>query len=527
LLLDFAISRILLHTISMLETSEGMMPSWRGSRLKLNELLVRSTDRLLAASLALALAAHGYIGLFARYMADDYNTWRVVHARGFLNAQVHWYLDWTGRFSFSLVVSLCSLIGPRIVPFLPALLLASWVAALVWAVRQMAWPGALKSSYMEALLCAGLVIFATLKIAPDVVQSLYWQAGALSYITPLILFSFYLGLLSYSLRGATAHAARPSTLRLCSAAIVTFAAGGCSDAYVVLQTSALFLAVIVGARYAPAKLKSALRALLVAGLVGSLLALVVVALAPGNAVRQAYFPPPPGLFRILTLSALYTLGFAALSVFRQPLVFVLLLLWPFLTALKRPGRGAAAAEDAMKRAWLLVLIPIAVFALNVSCIAPALYGTSNMLPRRAQVLLSFTLVCGAAVWGRAAGEYAALALPFISQNAERLVRPGSILLLLLMLACPVASCVSTLALRERARAYAADWDRQDKELRTAKDSGVQELTVEQIGDFQSRLGLRRSELHLQTDPNFWINQAVAKYYGLRSVAAREDAANLR
>ena len=125
------------------------------------------------------------------------------------------------------------------------------------------------------------------------------------------------------------------------------------------------------------------------------------------------------------------------------------------------------------------------------------------------------------------GEYAARALPFISRNAERLVRSGSILLLLLMLACPVASCVSILALHARARAYAADWDRQDKELRAAKDSGVQELTVEQIGDFQSRLGLGRSELHLQTDPNFWINQAVAKYYGLRSVAAREAAADLR
>lgn len=527
MLLDFATSRILLHVISMLETSAGMLPSWKGARLKLNELVVRATDRLLAASFVLALAAHAYIGFFSRYMADDYNTWRVVHARGFLSAQVHCYLGWTGRFSFSLVVSVCSLIGPGIVPFLPALLLASWVAAMVWAVHWIAWPGALKFSYTETLLCAGLVIFATLKLAPDVVQSLYWQAGALSYLTPLILFSFYLGLLGYSLQGATTHEARPSALRLGSAAFVTFAAGGFSEAYVVLQTSALCLAVIVGVRYAPAKLKAALRALLVAGLVGSLCALIVVALAPGNAVRQSYFPPPPGLFRILTLSTLYALGFGALSVFRQPLVFVLLLLWPFLTALKRPGRGAAADERGLRRAWLLVLVPIVVFALNISCIAPALYGTSAMLPRRAQVLLSFTLVCGAVVWSRAAGEYAVVALPFISRNAERLARLGSILMLILMLACPVASCVSTFALRARARAYAAAWDRQDKELRTAKDGGVQELTVEQIGDFQSRLGLGRSELHLRTDPNFWINQAVAKYYGFRSIAAREETVNLR
>ncbi|MFL6207441.1 MAG: DUF6056 family protein [Pyrinomonadaceae bacterium] len=494
--------------------------------MKLNELVVRSIDRLLAAALGLALATHGYIGLFSRYMADDYNTWRAVHTRGLLGAQAHWYLDWTGRFSFSLVVSLCSLIGPGIVPFLPALLLALWVAALVWALRQTAWPGARKSSYTETLLYAGLVIFATLRIAPDVVQSLYWQAGALSYITPLVLFAFYAGIVSRSLGRATAHDARPSVLSLCAAAAVTFAAGGFSDAYVVLQTTALFLAVIVSARYAPTKLKSALRALLVAGLVGSLLALIVVALAPGNAVRQSYFPPPPGLFRIFTLSALYALGFGALSILRQPLVFILLLLWPFLTALNRSGHCADVAEG-RRRAWLLVLVPVIVFVLDMSCIAPALYGMSTMLPRRAQVLLSFTLVCGTVVWGRTAGKYAAGSLPFISRHAERVVRAGSMLLLLIMLACPVASGVFTLALRARARAYAADWDRQDQELRTAKDSGVQELSVEQIGDLQSRLGLGRSELHLRTDPNFWINQAVAKYYGLRSVTAREDIVTSR
>lgn len=33
-----------------------------------------------------------------------------------------------------------------------------------------------------------------------------------------------------------------------------------------------------------------------------------------------------------------------------------------------------------------------------------------------------------------------------------------------------------------------------------------------------------SDLHLRTDPAFWINEAVATYYGLRSVRASEDVA---
>src|SRR2546421_13129396 len=101
------------------------------------ELFIRSTERLLAASLVLALAAYGYIGFFSRYMADDYTTRRAVNSLGLLGAQTYWYMNWTGRFSFTFAVSLLGLIGPRVVQFLPALLLASWCAATVWAVHQL------------------------------------------------------------------------------------------------------------------------------------------------------------------------------------------------------------------------------------------------------------------------------------------------------------------------------------------------------------------------------------------------------
>ena len=490
------------------------------------ELFVRSTERLLAASFVMALAAYSYVGFFTRYMADDYTTRRTVDLLGLLGAQTHWYFGWTGRFSFSFVISLLGLTGPRVVQFLPALLLASWCAATVWAVHQLRRLGSLKPSYTESLLFAALVIFATIETAPNVAQSLYWQTGALTYITPLVLLSFYAGLFGHGLRRAESKGVRPSVLSLCGSAAVTFVAGGFSDAYVVLQTSGLLIAFAACERYAHAGLKSAMRALLLAGLVGSLLALAVVVLAPGNAIRQSYFPHPPGMFRILGLSSLYSLAFAARAVFKHPLVFALLLLLPFLTAFKDSARRDAPDEGGRRRAGLFVLVPFIVFALEVCCIAPAFYGMSVMLPERARVLLSFTLVCGAVVWGCAAGEFCLDAWPFVGRNTERVVRAGSFLLLALMFICPVASCISTFTLRERARAYAADWDRQDEELRAAKEGGVRELTVEQIGDFQSRLGLGRSDLHLRADPNFWINKTVAKYYGLDSVAAREDAVGL-
>jgi hypothetical protein len=492
--------------------------------LNLNELVVRWTDRLLAASFILALAAYGYVGFFSRYMADDYSFRTTVNSRGLLGAQTHWYMTWSGRFSFIFVADLCSSMGPRFVPFLPALLLATWIAVMTWSIHRMDWLGSPKTSYVQSLLFAGLIILATLKTAPNIVQSLFWQDSALNYVPPLIILTFYVGFISSRLRAADARAARPSALSLCGSAVFMFIAGGFSEAYLVLQTSALILAILAGWRYAPDGLKPVLRALLFAGLVGSLLALMVVVSAPGNSVRLAYFPPAPGLFQILKLASAHSCWFIAKAIFHHPFVFAAAVLLPFLIALRRCASGghSDANEGRRHRAELLVLLPAAVLFLSMCCTASAFYGMSVMLPARSQVLLSFTLVCGTVVWGHSAGTHCRVALPFISQNVGRVALFGPTLAPILMITLPVASCASTFGLRARARAYAADWDRQDEEMRAAKNRGARELTVEQIGDFQSRLGLGNSDLHLRTDRNFWINQAVAKYYGIDSVAARQD-----
>jgi hypothetical protein len=496
----------------------------KGHGLKFNELIelvVRWTDRLLAASFILALAAYGYVGFFSRYMADDYGFWTTVNSHGLVGAQVRWYVAWSGRFSFLFVADLCSLLGPRFAQFLPALLLAIWVAGMTWSIRRMARRDSPKTSYVQSLLFAGLVILATLKTAPNVVQSLFWQDSALNYVPPLILLTLYVGFISSRLRAADARAARPSALSLCGSALFMFIAGGFSEAYLVLQTSGLILAIIAGWRYAPDRLKPVLRALLIAGLVGSLLALVVVVLAPGNRVRLAFFPPAPGPFQILKLASIHSCWFIAKAIFHHPFVLAVAVLLPFLIAFRRraPGHHHDANESWRYRAELLVLLPAAVLLLSMCCTASAFYGMSVMLPERSQVLLSFTLVCGTVVWGHSAGTHCRVASPFIGR---RVVLFGSTLALIAMITLPVASGASIFGLRSRARAYAADWDRQDEDIRAAKNGGARELTVEQIGDFQSRLGLGNSDLHLRTDRDFWINRAVAKYYGIDSIAASQE-----
>src|ERR671917_175383 len=82
------------------------------------------------------LLAHAYVGLFTRYMADDYCTAAALRQAGLLAMQKALYVGWSGRFSFTLAAGLVETLGAGVVPYLPALVLAAWVAALVWAASQ-------------------------------------------------------------------------------------------------------------------------------------------------------------------------------------------------------------------------------------------------------------------------------------------------------------------------------------------------------------------------------------------------------
>src|SRR5256885_9236639 len=49
-------------------------------------------------------------------------------------AQVHWYTVYSPRYAFTFLVNLTELAGPPIVPFLPPLAIAGWLAALTWSL---------------------------------------------------------------------------------------------------------------------------------------------------------------------------------------------------------------------------------------------------------------------------------------------------------------------------------------------------------------------------------------------------------
>ena len=479
----------------------------------------RVIDWLLALSFALALSAYAYLGSYSRYMADDYTALTAVRMHGFLGVQITWYRAWTGRFAFTFVNSLVALLGPVTPRLMPGLLLTLWFAATVWAIYRLHSLSG-RISWPRVVLFAGFVIFATVETAPNVSQSLYWQTGALTYVAPFIPLSLYVGVLSGGMSARHKHSSY--RFNLSCAGILTFVAGGLSDAYVVLQTCGLILSILAVEIFAGVEFKSRIRGLLIAGLVGSLLALTIVAAAPGNSIRQTYFPKRFHGWDIFGVTVLYSVYFVGKLVLTHPTIVLASLTLPLLIVLRDRSHSDEPTWNRLLCIRLLWMIPIAVFLLIMCCTASSVYAISVMLPERARILLGFTFICGTVVWSRAAGEYLAGELLAKNRKIRQIISLVAMVALLLLTLSPQISFFSTLGTREEARSFAADWNRQDLELKTAKQSGATDVTVRQIGDFQSRIGKGASDLHLRTDPAFWINQTTADYYGLRSVRARED-----
>lgn len=481
------------------------------------KILSRSAAAALAAPACAALLARAYVGLFSRYWYDDFNTAAVLRERGLLGSQLYWYTNWSGRFSFHFAVNLAESAGPWVVRLLPLAALSVWVAVTAWAAYHAASLLGLTRRACVAFLSALLLVYATVESTSDVVQSLYWQTGMLTYLAPLIFFTANAGLVASSVGRGDGRAA---AWRVCVCALLAFAAGGFSEVSAVLQACGVSLLLI--ALLTRSLRVRGTRALVLAWLGGALASLLLVALSPGNGVRQSAGAAHAGLFWSAESSLRYALYFVEQHTRRWRgvalLCFVLpagLALWAGASRFKQLG----ATPGARRLLKLLAYGTAAGFALIVLCFVPGFYAQSEALPRRAHIIPKFVLVCVNVYWGVLAG----LALLNATRGREALSRTLAAacwcVVFVLLVLSPLASARRTFALGARAREYAESWDEADRQIRAAAAAGARDVTVRAVEGDEWELGFGRPELRLSRDPKAPQNVAAATYYRIDSVKA--------
>jgi hypothetical protein len=469
----------------------------------------------LGASMMIPLGVHAYLGGFARYIADDFCTLGTLRRLGFFGSQVNWYENWSGRFSFTFIVNLTQLAGPKLTPILPALTLALWFLAVIFLIlRWQRWLR-MSRSIILAFALSGLVIFATLEGSPNVYQSLYWQTGMLTYTLPLILLTAYLGWLLFYADGLPDKSRRSWAIPASGAAAFVF--GGFSETYVSVQTALLIALFILSTIMLQGKKRRQVNAFLGAGIVGSLLAMLVIVIAPGNLIRRGLMPPSPDPLELIKKSIYDVYIFSVISFRRQPYIVALSVILPalvgFLTyqgvSLNKPLRPGDWAR------WLcpLVVTPVFTAGLIMASIMPSEYAISSYPDGRVLIMPAYFLFFGMTLWGLSLG--ARLRSLFVIQR-EWILSIASLAFGFSVCALLVFGFVSARTLTDQvpiARQYAQAWDKRDLTLKNIAEDQDEPIPVPSLRHmgFLAEIGY---------DPNEWINRCVAQAYGVDAVVAK-------
>jgi hypothetical protein len=457
------------------------------------------------AGLGAPVVALAVVGLFSRYAADDYCTAGQLHVLGLVETQSRLYVGWSGRFAATLLVTLVELIGPLAVPFLPAAALVAWLAAATWAVGSLAAASGWRLAVLPSTVVATVLVVATLQTTADLPQVVYWQTGQVTYLAPLVLATAYVAWL--------AHVGSSGAVRWPAAVGVSFAltllAGGTSETFAAAQVTALALAVLISLLAGARLGRGRLQAMLLVGLLGALLALAIVAVSPGNNVRQETAARTP-LSVALPQALEFTQGWLRLT-FARPHAVVLLLLIGIPAAIsaatERPTSGSSR--------WLtLVAGVVAITLVILACMLPAFYALGSNPPGRAQVIPQYVLVCSLAALGWFLGAATASRLgPILRSPAPGWVAVGALLVLLGLGPLPMARDV--LQQIAPARAYAAAWDQLDAEVRAERNHGVQDVTVRPLPP----TGMVHNLDFVGPNRRDWFNECVARYYDLNTIAS--------
>jgi hypothetical protein len=465
--------------------------------------------------LSLPLLALLYLGSFSRFLADDYCTRATLLDLGFFGSQANWYLNWSGRFSFTFLMNLTQLLGPSFTPIMVWITVLLWLGVLTVTLKAMLRAISGATSWGISLLLGSLILGATVNGAPNLYQSLLWHTGVVTYVVPLILGTAYLGWLARLLFSESSKGSYSWVWALSLS--WTFIAGGFSETYVSMQTAGLLALSI--ASYVPRWRRnlSPIRNVVLAGLAGSLLSMLVIGVSPGSQARLSLMPDPGSLLSVVGWSVRNTFAFVTKAIIGAPITSLLAILLPiYVAAFLRPaskGVSASSQQTSGSTTDLIIVIPATTLLLIFASIFPSVLATSAYPAERALVVTQYALIFSMVLWGFTIGHVGRESIRRWVRARHRGLVWLAALVLTLTLISAFASTQRIVAWLPDAREFSQDWDRRDASIREAKAAGFRELDIASL----SHLGGLEE---IGYDPSVWINICVAGSYGLESVVAK-------
>lgn len=423
----------------------------------------------------LALISVGFYFIFTtspyvRYWVDDFCSSALLSNTGFWQTQATLWNTWSGRFSATFSIALFELIDPWVVQVLPVAILAFVLLSL-------------KQFYRTSIILSVLFVILVLVNAPNIIQTFYWQTGSLNYFIPFIFLNVFLGLLVFP----------PKRINIFVPAVLLLIAGGFSEAYAVAQPLLLAVTLLV-IRLINFQKKEEKLKIVIAGLIGAVLAIGLVLLAPGNEVRSANVTHPESLFFVVKSTLLGTKWYLLRMLSVKPFIYSLFML--FTTVLLLGRRIDLKARD------LLLLGTASIFSailITAGVFGSGYYSMASPPPERALfVAIYMILVC----------------FVVFSFSFATLVKPNTKLIWVVVVINLVASFLLI-------KSMVLHWDSVRSEI---QNYAVEFAKVEPalLNDFdKSELAIKNIKpvggLDSFTDNGGWVGWCLASHYRVKNI----------
>lgn len=473
----------------------------------------KKVDRLFHAAillglviLLLALVVYSIPGFYSRHLADDYCFSERIRNEGFLRGLSSFYQEISNRYGAFLFISLTEWAGGKAIQFLPALMVAFLFFSFSYFIKKLLDLIDLTQSKLIPFLLSALMVFLVLFQAPNLFQSLYWRSGMASYFAPLPFFYLILGLILRQISSANS-AQTHRWLFSAPAFLLAFFSGGMSETYAAFQSVFCILCFIL---YVLLRNRRAVfnTFLLVnaSALLGSLAAMAVMVLAPGNQLRLNALPQAGNLWIVLQLSLRYALDFIVETLRGLPIPTAFTVLASALLGYHL-SHGKAHLFQSNRFVWLVLIIPLSAFILIASICAPTVYGMLAYPEPRALIIARQTLILALLLLG--------MVLGILSHRLmDRIINVcfASILLLGVLWFYPLRAVNQVWQQLPSAQNRAIAWDERQVEIEKQKASGLRVISVNVLDSVSG-------VAELSPDPQFWVNRCAAGFYGVESIKA--------
>ena len=460
---------------------------------------------VLTTSIGLALFA--YLGTFSRYTSDDYCLSAFFLNDDFVDQMTRRYFVSSSRYTNILFIGLVdNIFGWYNVAILPAIMLTLFVLGLYLLLKEighildLGW-----NSWMTLFLASSVAFFSVLQ-APALYETLYWRAGMTSHFAPLVFIPFFGAFLLRQIR--LTDGSTPSIWIQMLCLISPLIIGGLSEPPTTVMITILILGILAILIWGKGGFRKSALILLLWSLAGSLMALVVLALAPANSLRLDR--PPPGLFELISRVLTFPFEFIMDTLQTRPIPTIVSVMMPailFYVYYSQPSRNISSGARNLLGILIIAILLIAYFLIAAS-FAPSAYGQSYPVGRArfaGRLLMTSALMADGALLGILLSN---VGLKFFQSIY---FRRFAILALIFLVLYPLRTAWLTSMEIPAYQQYAVAWDERDSEIRTLKDQGARDLVVpflssDPIQDLGDRAGFR-------------LNRCAAALYGVDSILA--------